>query len=252
MAAPAIGAALAGGTLVGGMLMEGADDINVQYPEPGPVEKQIAHLQLETARDLSAKVNDPKMREMIYKNLPEVKMSQADRMAYTKEVGDIKKQMASASMDMAGRAYGMSLDDAVSKGRMSQEQANSHRIKNEAALNATLKIYNKKLDASRISMARNKFFKEQNTKMRTGGLFQDIDSMNKRTLSTVMSNALGAQQQDRARKLNLKQSVQSANWQNELLTKGTRADLLLGMGEAFADTDAAKKMGNKVYKSMLG
>jgi len=184
------GAIIAAASHIAGNLQDGADDISVSYPDPNPVEKKIANFQLESARSLREKIDDPRILQTIYQQLPDTKMSAEDRAAFTEEYAQIKQRVAAMSAEQSNRAMGEELDSLVSRGVLSQEAADKQRIKNEAAVNAVLKIYNKKLDAARIGMARGQYLRDSELGIKNASAINEVDQRNRQIYNGVIQQAL--------------------------------------------------------------
>lgn len=212
------GAIIAAGSHIGGMLADRPDEINVTYPAASEMEQRISKYQLEAARGLREKIDDPRILEDIYRMLPETKMSEADRAAFTNEFAHIKQQVATVGLNQAGQAMGQKLDDMVARGAMSQDEADRQRLKNEAAINAVMSIYNKKLDAARIGMARGQYLKNAQAGLQVGSAIQQVDQANRSIYNAVISQALQNLERRQAGQLGVQMGVEKANLANDMNT----------------------------------
>lgn len=185
--------------------------------EPSEIEQKISSYQLEVARNLSSKIADPKVMESIYALLPATRMSMADRTKFTEEYTDIKKRVATASLEQSNKAFGMNLDDMVSRGVVSQEFADKQKMKNEAAVNTVISMYNKKLDAARIGMARDQYFKSSQAGLQTAGYIADIDNRNQQIYNGVISQALANLTSKETAGINYSGSLANAALHNQQL-----------------------------------
>ena len=217
------------------------DDVSVQVEEPTPAEREWASRQLELARGLRERVNDPTLMEEIYRNLPEMEMSPADRSLLTAEYAEIKGEIAQIGADQANMAFGQSIDDLVARGVMDSEQANRIRIENQAAVNATMSIYNKKLDASRIAMARSEYIKSAGQGLTTASIFANVDSMNKRLYIGAGQNILGTELKEKRMRLGIDTAVSSANTQADIARNRLYSDMGWGLLEIGSEIYGARR-----------
>ena len=154
------------------------------------ISELMAKYQLETAREMQSKVNDPAVMEMVYKNLPTKNMMGADRARFATEYADIKKRIKTSGMTQANRAAGENLDSLVSRGVISSEFANKQKLKNQAATNAVIKIYNQKIDAEKRRVSRAQFMQDQATGLNAAGVAAEIDATNQAIYNNTISSAL--------------------------------------------------------------
>jgi hypothetical protein len=217
------------------------DDVSVQVAEPTAAEREWASRQLELARGLRERVNDPTLMEEIFRNLPEMEMSPADRAILTAEYAEIKGEIAQIGADQANMAYGQSIDDLVARGVMDPEQANRQRIENQAAVNATMSIYNKKLEASRLAMARAEYIKSAGKKLTTASIFANVDSMNKNLYMSAGQNILNTELKERRMRLGLETAVGSANTQADIAQDRLYSDLGWGLAEIGSEIYGARR-----------
>lgn len=218
------GAALATAATAAANSLSGPDNVETPYAPPNPVESEIAKLQLNIARGLREQIDDPRVLESIYNQLPDTKMSEADRSAFTKEYTEIKKQVASVGAEQSKSAMGEKLDNLVSRGVMSQEAADKQQMKNNAAVNAVIKIYNKKLDAAQIGMSRSQYFRDANAGMAASSSISQVDSQSRRIYNDVINQAMNNMQRRRGYQLEFEHKKSDAKVINEQFIADTRYD----------------------------
>lgn len=204
---------------------------------PGSVsdtEKKISQIQFESARDLRSKIDDPRILEFIYSSLPADRMSEADQQRFTQEFSEIKQRVATIGLQESNRAMGQELDDLVARGVLSPQAATKQRIKNEAAVNAVISIYNKKLDAARIGMARGEFFKQAGERMGGASLVSQVNQRNREIYNNVVSGALSNLSHRQGVESNIANRQLSAALQGDIGKSEARGELISGLTELAA------------------
>lgn len=220
--AVALGLGLAGSA-------DSPDPIKIQYAEPTEQEKEISRKQLEIARALKDRVDNPSIAEEIYRNLPEMNMSNRDRAAFTSEFTRIKQDVVKAGMTIANQAYGQNIDSMVERGAMSPEHAARVKAENSAAVGAMAKIYNKKIDAARYGMARNAFIGKGKQGLATSSAIAQVDSVNKNLYQSTISQGLKYHQKERAAKAGFGLDVAGQNFRNDLSTQQLKTQFGTGL-----------------------
>jgi hypothetical protein len=218
------------------------DDVSVQVQEPTPAEREWASQQLELFRNLRQRVSDPVLMQEIIKNLPEMDMSPADRALLTAEYAEIKGEIAQIGADQANMAFGQNIDDLVARGVMDSEQANRLRIENQAAVNATMSIYEKKLEASRIAMARNEYIRSAKSGLTTSSIFANVDSTNKALYMSAGQGLLNRELKEKRMRLGIDTAV---NTQADIAQNQLYSDLGWGMLEIGSEIYGAKQEQKK-------
>jgi len=238
-AIPGVGTVVGGaaglvlGGLFGGSRQKGPTYINIKYPEPDPIEQEIAKIQLDMAKDLYEKVKDPTLMRDIYKLLPETNMSKEDRARFTDEYAKISQEATVVAMGEAGKAAGEDLDSLVARGVMTQSQADRQRVENEARIRAMTSILNKRLEASRIGFTRNAWVQDQQANIGVASTISKIDQANKSLLNATLQGGLNYFQQRSKNAMALQSSLANANLQTYADTSKTKSDFMmnaLGMG----------------------
>lgn len=184
------GAVIVIGSMIGANAEEPPEQVTINYPAPDPIEEEIAKMQLDIARKMKAQVDDPRIMQDIYKLLPEANMSPDDRTKFANEYTEIKKEVIATGMEQTNQAFGEKLDDLVSRGVMSQEQADRQRVKNESAINAITSIIGNRLDASQISAARNYFFKKGATNLLSASAIATVDQRARDIFTSAVKGGL--------------------------------------------------------------
>lgn len=218
----AVGVGLAATGIIAGTKQEGPESISVKYPEPDPIEKEMASFQLKTALELKERIDDPKILQDIFKLLPETKMSAEDRARFTSEYADITKRVTLQNMEQGKMAMGETLDSLVERGVMTQKQADNQRIQNEARINAMMSVLSKRLEASRIGMARNTWLQEQQGNAGMASTIAKVDQTNRSMLNATLESGLNYFANRDQNVTGLQAKVNSANLQNFLGTSESK------------------------------
>jgi len=241
------GAIIALGSLIGGVTQSKPGQIeDVKYPEADPTEQEIAKMQLEVARKLREQVDDPTVMQEIYKLLPEENMSAIDRMQFAKEYADIKKQIFATGAQMANEAVGERLEDLVSRGVISPEQAQRQREANEMEIGATLSTMGKRLDAAQIRMARTDWMKKGSLGIGGAGILAQIDQNARSLFNQAVSGGLAAGISRRKSDLNLQSILARSNMQTgiEMAAARTNFGLTFLGGAGKMGVSAMSNMGS--------
>lgn len=223
----AAGAAIGLAGIFGGSKSKGATYIDIKYPEPDPIEIEMASMQLEMARELKAKIDDPTLMRDIYRLLPETKMSADDRARFTEEYADITKQVTLSNMNQAKQAAGQNIDDMVEKGQMTQKQGDRQRIENDARINAMMSVLGKKMEASRIGLARNTWLQDQSSNIRSASAIASVDQANKSLLNATLQGGLNYFQKRAGNQMAMQSSIAQANLGTWADTSQTKSDFML-------------------------
>uniref|UniRef100_A0A6H1ZJR0 Uncharacterized protein n=1 Tax=viral metagenome TaxID=1070528 RepID=A0A6H1ZJR0_9ZZZZ len=223
----AAGAAIGLAGIFGGSKSKGATYIDIKYPEPDPIEIEMASMQLEMARELKAKIDDPTLMRDIYRLLPETKMSADDRARFTEEYADITKQVTLSNMNQAKQAAGQNIDDMVEKGQMTQKQGDRQRIENDARINAMMSVLGKKMEASRIGLARNTWLQDQSSNIRSASAIASVDQANKSLLNATLQGGLNYFQKRAGNQMAMQSSIAQANLGTWADTSQTKSNFML-------------------------
>lgn len=199
--------------------------------EVSEIEQKISELQLNVASDLRGKIDDPNILDFIYQSLPSENMSQSDMSRFTKEYTVIKQQVAAVGMEQSNMAMGQQIDDLVARGVISQETADKQKMKNTAAINAVTKIYNKRLDAARISMARGEFFNDAQSGLNSASITSKVDETNRQIYNSVVRQALSTLTHRQGLEANLANQSLNASLQADLSNAESNNELISGLAE---------------------
>jgi hypothetical protein len=228
---------------VGGLTQSGPGALNFDVPDENPIAKQIAKYQLQIAREMAGKMDDPRTKEAIYKLLPEADMSETDRSRFTEEYTDIKKEVAATGMQQVNQAVGRDLDELVRKGVISSEQAERQRMKNDANVSAVLSVINKRLDASRIRMARQEYIKKGMSGIEGASALAEVDESYRRAFNAAVGSGLdfGLRRAAQGQSLLTRAALQQED--TSLSEFATRKSFSMGSLLAAAET------GSSIYSS---
>jgi hypothetical protein len=197
-------------------------------------EKKVSQVQLRALSELRSKIEDPRILDFIYSSLPANRMSKEDQRRFTNEFSEIKQRVASIGLQESNRAMGQELNDLVARGVISSEAATKQRIKNEAAVNAVMNIYNKKMDAARIGMARGEFFKQAGEGMESASLVSSINQKNKEIYNNVVSTALNNLTHRQGLESNIANRQADATLMSNLNKTEAKSDLIGGLTQLAA------------------
>ncbi len=222
----AVGAGIMAGATAGGA---SEDDSYTAINTPKSIlETEYASVFLSMAKTLSQEADDPRVKEDIYKMLPASSMNSEDRAKFTSEFAVIKKEIANYGMNQSAQAFGKNIDKQVAKGTLSQKTADKMKTENTAALNSVMSIYNKRLDATRIQMARNEYFKKGSQKLDTAGLISNVDNANKSVLNAAVNTGINYYSTERGRHTELLSAVRNANSSMAQGMKAIKNDFVMG------------------------
>jgi len=226
------------------------ENIDVTYPEVTETEKEIASMQLNIVEQLQTRIGDPAVKELIYSSLPHTDMNEKDLAKYTMEFANIKKEVTEAGVDLASKSYGRNIDQMVARGQIRKETADQMKIENQAAVSAMKSVYNKKLEANRISMARNYFINKGKLGLQTAGVVASVDSMNKRLYADSLSGLSNWYQNQRKAKLGMDIEVSKANMGNQQFINDVNMDFITSLASVGINKYGSIK-ADKQYQDLL-
>lgn len=231
------GAAIfAGGLMGGASTKSGGNRIEFHYPEPTPEEKEMAKLQLDMAKQLRGKIDDPRYMRDILKLLPKQNMDKEDLERFTMEFDEIDNQIGQVVLRESQKALGENLSDWVSSGRMTSKQAEDIERTSTAKLRAMENILAERGDATRIIFARKAFLGDQQQGLSVASLINDIDSKNKNLFNNVVQTGLDYAQTRAKNVMGLQSQQQSAQTQANISNYQTQNQFLMSALQMGAST----------------
>jgi len=240
-------AIVGGGLAVAGMLGSSSN----KAPAPAtvdaeeyfnhPVAEAMAQKQFDIAQSLS--IENPQLRDAVFRMLPVKDMGPKDRARFAKEYAEIKRQIGVTALEQAKEMGGQTLQSLVERGVISQEQADRQLKTNTAAINSMEKIYNDKMKAAEIGMARNEFVRSSGSSLDTAGVIAQVHNAS----SSLMNKAKSAGLQYMAAKekgyMGLEDALLRANTQTNIGVSNANFSNLMDMGVGAVD------IGKGIYDS---
>jgi hypothetical protein len=244
------GGALAATGLIGGASEDSPDPISVDYPAPDPVETEMVKLQLDNSIRLLGTIQDPALKEEILSMLPVASMSESDRKRFDTFYTSVKKQQASIATNQASKATGQDIDSMVERGALSSEAAQQMKLRNQAAMTAILKVYNKRAEASQIARSRQAYVNDASMGLSTADILTKVDEANQSLFRQATESGLNYFESRRENITGLENAVAKANAGVEIASNEAQADLVVG-GLTSGIKSAADVWANKRYLDEL-
>jgi len=244
MAYEELGAGLTAASMAGTMLTKGPKDINVDYPEATPLEKQMAKMQFDAYLKIKEQVQDPTVLRDILDLLPSKNMAKEDLAKYEKEYQQTNAKLTQTAMEQANRAVGTDIKSLVDRGVISEEQGQQQLKVNSERINEMANIHFKKLESERLGRTRNDFISRSGQDMTSAGLIAKEQASGQNTMNAIVKNLLGQGQSEAGNRLNLASKVTTGNFNNAMSTYNARSGGLVDMSTNIIN-DYSKKQQQK-------